>query len=34
MTIPYIFDVIDFNSLVSFGHSDFEGMADKLRRKP
>src|SRR3990172_2776666 len=32
MTIPYIFDVIDFNSRVSCGHSDFEGMADELRQ--
>src|SRR3972149_24544 len=32
MMIPYIFDVIDFNSPVSCGHSDFEGMADELRK--
>src|SRR3990170_7907214 len=32
MTIPYIFPVIDFNSPVSCGHSDFEGMADELRQ--
>src|SRR4030043_1910063 len=32
MMIPYIFDVIDFNSPVSCGHPDFERMADELRQ--
>src|SRR4030067_3427705 len=32
MMIPYIFDVIDFNSPVSCGHPDFERMADELQQ--